>query len=112
VTGTDQAGSDRLTYEAWEAHGRNATKAARELGCSPSTVRARVKRHEELMATATPAPASRNGGPPPRCPGGGQKGLGGEGSGRCPVCSQDMAPVRRDGTLGSHKQLRPRDGGS
>jgi hypothetical protein len=109
VTATDQAGSDRLTFEAWEAHGRNAAETARELGCSPSTVRARVKRHEELMATATPAPA-RNGGPPQRCPGVGQKGL--DGSSRCPMCSQDMAPVRRDGTLGSHKQLRPRDGGS
>jgi hypothetical protein len=47
-------------------------------------------------------------GPPPRCPGGGQVGLDGPGSTRCPVCTQDAASVRRDGTLGSHKLLRPR----
>jgi transposase len=47
-------------------------------------------------------------GPPPRCPGGGQVGLDGPGSTRCTVCTQDAASVRRDGTLGSHKLLRPR----
>jgi hypothetical protein len=47
-------------------------------------------------------------GPPPRCPGGGQVGLDGPGSTRCTVCTQDAASVKRDGTLGSHKLLRPR----
>jgi hypothetical protein len=103
----DQAEVDRITFESWLAWGRNASKAARELDCSPATVRARVKRHQAVVAAAA-APA--NGGPPPRCPGGGQTGLGGVGSPRCPVCTQDAAPVKRDGTLGSHKLLKLRDG--
>jgi hypothetical protein len=54
--------------------------------------------------------SSTTDGPPPRCPGGGQKPLGGAGSTSCPVCTQDAATVKRDGTLGSHKLLKPRDG--
>jgi hypothetical protein len=188
----DQATLDRITFDTYVDCGRNATAAAKQLGCSPSTVTRRVKRHS-LVATAADhgaradkaiasaeavtrdvaakldaearlvaeavslaearlaaeaarplvcsvcgkdiatdgvstggayycpkhAPAQRKPrartsgssvteGPPPRCPGGGQVGLDGPGSTRCPVCTQDAASVRRDGTLGSHKLLRPR----
>jgi hypothetical protein len=146
----DQATLDRITFDTYVDCGRNATAAAKQLGCSPSTVTRRVKRHS-LVATAADhgaradkaiasakavtsdvqdkldakhaakAPAERKPrprtsgssvteGPPPRCPGGGQTGLDGPGSTRCTVCTQDAASVRRDGTLGSHKLLRPRDG--
>jgi hypothetical protein len=195
----DQATLDRITFDTYVDCGRNATTAAKQLGCSPSTVTRRVKRHSladhgaradkaiasakavtsdveaKLDASDVPAKAARRNakregakariarlahtdpneprplvcsvcgkdiatdgvstggayycpkhapaqrqprartsgssvteGPPPRCPGGGQVGLDGPGSTRCPVCTQDAASVRRDGTLGSHKLLRPR----
>ena len=63
--------------------------------------------HRQATAGARqPVPAVK--GPPPRCPGAGQRGLDGRKPGaldRCPVCTQDMAVVRRDGTLGSHRTL-------
>jgi hypothetical protein len=105
-----QAVLDQQTAYLLEACGGKVAEAARQLEVSPSTMRARVRRHQAMAATTTPAPATTDD-PPPRCPGGGRVGLGGPGSSRYPVCTQHLAPVKRDGTLGSHKQLRPRGGG-
>ena len=71
----------------------------RKSGGQPMRTVKHVERPEPVLA-----------GPPPRCPAAGKVGLDGPGSSRCPACTQDHAPVKRDGTLGSHKLLRPRGG--
>jgi hypothetical protein len=42
---------DRIAWESWTAHGRNATRAAREMDCTTAQLRTMVKRHQ-ARATA------------------------------------------------------------
>jgi hypothetical protein len=111
--GPDGHGWDLLTNG--ERSGRYLTRAlARK-------AKAELEAAQATPTFAEPQPAGRartsgssaTDGPPPRCPGVGQKGLDGRFPGdtdRCPVCSQDHATVRRDGTVGSHKLLKARPG--
>jgi hypothetical protein len=114
---TGRAQGDRVPcYLCPETKSGAAVRTVKELRHPAPVEPAPPKRAKAKKATPQPAASkrasgsSRRDGPPPRCSGVGQEGLDGPGTGRCPVCSQDLAPVRRDGTLGSHKQLRPRGG--
>ena len=45
MNGSQQAQIDRTSYDMFVDAGRSYARAARELGCTPGTVRARVARH-------------------------------------------------------------------
>lgn len=55
---SQQAQTDRASYDMFIDCGRNATAAAHQLGCTPATVRARVARHVRRGRGVTDAQAA------------------------------------------------------